>query len=627
MPRSFRYPVGDRTADAWIPYVPTDNDRSYAFGGRTFDTVAIGRLRPQATIDQARAQIDAVNARLAHDYPANSGTGRYVTLPLLDFVVGPAKPWLVLLLVAVGLVLLVSCVNVANLLLARATTRRRELATREALGASRARLARALVFEALFLSLGAATAGIALSFWGVAIAKGLLPDKLARASNITVDARVLLVSVMVSVLCGLAFGAAPAWRASRSDLTTAIKNGHGAVIGGRGQERWLGVFLVAEVALVVMLLVATGLVVTSFVRVTTANLGFDRHDVVTFMVSKPSARIPQAERAAAAEAFRLDVLDRATSVPGVIAAAIVNDGAPLDGSSVQYGVTLPNGVEAKGNDMFELHPVTSGYFKTMGLRIVRGRALEESDRAGAPLAAVINDLAARRFFGTSDPIGQTITFRGPTTIVGVVESVRLRGPEADLRPELYLPASQDPSDAGTFGTLAVRVADSTADLPKRIGEAIRPALGGSTLAEPAFVDTWFRALTAARRFNAGLLSVFGLVATAIAAIGIYGVMAFVVAQQVRVIGLHIALGASPRRVVGAVIGKAARYVALGVVLGLSGARAISGFFSSLVFGVTTTDARVYLSVAVALALLGFLAALVPAIRASQVDPLVALRAE
>jgi predicted permease len=482
------------------------------------------------------------------------------------------------------------------------------------------------LLEGLLLALAAAAGGIALSFWGVALTKAWLPEGLAHANEIAVDGRVLLVSIAAAALCGLLFGAAPALQAWRSDLTPAIKGDTGAVIGGQSKGRWLTALLIAEVGFVVTLLVGTGLVVTSFIHIMTTDLGFERNDVATFTITKSLGTITKEARVAAADAFFNDVVDRAAAVHGVTSAAVVRDGIPLAGMSVRYSVVLPSGVDT--GDLFDFHPVTAGYFKTMALRLARGRVFERSDRQGAPAVAIINELAAERFFPGVDPVGQVIKFRDATTIIGVVKDVRLQGPEVDVRPELYVPLSQELAFlGGAFGDLVVRGSPMTPDLCARIGVAIAPALGGKPVPEPEYVNDLFRKLTQTRRFNAAVLSAFGVIGAFIAAIGIYGVLAFVVAHQVREIGLRMALGASAGSVLASVLGKALRYVAIGVALGLAGARAISHMFDALVVGVTVTDARIYFAAGALLVAIALAAALVPALRASRVDPLVALRAE
>lgn len=506
--------------DVFRPYVATAADRDHASGGRSYGLHVVGRLRPGATLEQARADVERVNAAVRAAYPANRniGTGT-VVLSLKDRVVGPAKSWLLLVLAAVACVVVVGCVNAASLLLARATVRSRELATRAALGASRGRLARTLLLEGLVLACAASVAAILLSLWGVGFAKARLPENLVRVSTIAIDARVLFASIAAAVLCGVLAGGPPAWRISRCDLFEHIKMG-GAVIGGRRQQRSLGAFLVAEVAFVTILLVATTLAVTSFIVVTTADLGFDRHDVMTIYASHPMPNVAKSDRQAAAAVFFADLLDRVRAVPGVKAAGLVSGGsAPLSGTSVRYSVVIPGVGELRGADMFETRGASPEYFAAMGI------------------------------------------------------------------------------------------------------------LGGRTVPEARFVGDDFRRFTAGRRFNAGLMGVFGMVAVVIGAIGIYGTMAFVVAQQGRAIGLRMALGASRSNVIRSILSEALGRVTAGAAVGLVGARIVASLFTSLVFGVQTTSPAVYAAVGLGLAAVGVLAAFVPALRAARLDPLAALRSE
>ena len=631
LPRGITYPVtAARPVEVFRPYVATAAQRDHASGGRSYGLHVVGRLRPGATIEQARADVERVNAAVRSVYPANLmiGTGT-VVLSLHDRVVGPAQSWLLLALAAVACVVIVGCVNAASLLLARATVRNRELATRAALGASRGRLARTLLLEGFLLTCAASLAAILLSFWGVGFAKARLPDNLARVSTIAIDARVLFASIAATVVCGLFAGGTPAWRISRGDLFEHIKVG-GAVIGGRRQQRSLGGFLVAEVAFVTILLVATTLAVTSFVVVTTKDLGFDRHDVMTIYVSHPMPNVEKADRQAAAAVFFADVLDRVRAVPGVKTAGLVSSGsAPLSGNSVRYSVVIPGFGELRGADMFETRGASPEYFSAMGLRLLYGRTFDANDGAGAPAVAVINDLAARRYFPGRDAVGQVITFREKQTrIVGVMQNVRLDGPEADWRTEIYVPLAQEPPVIqGIAQQLVVRTVGPAPGMAPAVREAIRPALGGRTVPEAQFINDDFRRLTADRRFNAGLMSVFGMVAIVIGAIGIYGTMAFVVAQQGRAIGLRMALGASQSNVLRSILSEALWRVAVGAALGLVGARLVASLFTSFVFGVQTTSPAVYAGVGLGLAAMGVLAAFVPARRAAGLDPLAALRAE
>jgi putative ABC transport system permease protein len=614
LPAGVWYPITvGPPSDLYIPYVATASERS---NGRALSMSVVGRLRPGVSVEQARAEVGRASVSA-------------VVLPLHNQVVGSTKTWLLLMLAAVGFVLIIACVNVASLLLVRATTRAREFALREALGASRRRLAVGLLLEGLILAVAASAAGIVASIWGVGIARSSLPPGLlARVPAVSVDGRVLAVSIAAAVLCGLLFASAPAWLTARSDLVGLMKGG-GPVIGERRGDRSLAAFLVAEIAFVCVLLVATTLVVTSFVLVATADLGFNRENVMTIGYQQSFANVSEAHRPAAAVALRADLLDRAKSVPGVTNVAIAANGpVPLSGGGVRYSITIPGVGETTGDNMLETRLVTPDYFDVMGMQLVRGRMFQPADRAGAPLVMLINDIAARRFFPDRDPIGQVVIFRGPTTIIGVLRGVHYSGPEAEVRPEMYIPADQEAFQGVTeSGFLVVRTYRDARGLAAAVRDAIKPALAGREANQPQFVDDFFRRLTAGRRFNASLMASFGIIAVVIGAIGVYGTMAFLVAQQGRSIGLRMALGASQLHVMRSVLGDALRRVVLGVGIGLAGAWAASNAFASFVFGIRPTDANVYVAVGSFLAIVGFVAALVPALRAARIDPVAALRRE
>jgi putative ABC transport system permease protein len=619
LPEGVSYPIwAGATPEAYVPWVPTVLDRSPDAPRRGFISV-VGRLRDGVSIEQARAD-------------ANRSAGA-VVVPLHDFVAGPAKTWLVLVLAAVGVVLLVACANVATLLLARGVTRVHDLATREALGASRGRLAAGLLLEGVLLALAAGAAALVLSIWGVAIAKANLPPGLTRVSTIAVDSRVLATSLAIAVLCGLVFASAPAWVAARSDLMATMKSGGGQLIGGRRRDRALNVFVVADVALVCTLLIATTLVVTSFRQIVTFDLGFDRENVMTIAYSRPLVQDSKPALRASVAAFHADLLQRARSVRGVTAAAITASPEPLSGSSVRYSLTIPGYGETSLGEAPLTYAVTPDYFRVMGMHLERGRLFEDSDRMGAPLVMIINDVMARRYFPGRNPVGEVVTFRGPRTIVGVSRAVRVNGPEADVQPEMFTPLAQFPEAAimpfdapVTVGTLVVRGSTDPRRLAPAVRAAITPVLGrdpGGT----HLVEDGFRRITAIRRFNALLMALFGVIAAVIGAAGVYGTMAFFVAQQARGIGLRMALGASPALMRRSVLQGATGRVALGVAIGWAAAWATSSAVQSFVFGIRPTDSGVYLAVGGFLALVGLAAAFVPAVRAARVDPLAALRCE
>jgi len=612
LPPGVWYPMTAGPApDLYIPYIVTAAER---LNNRGFSMSVVGRLRRGMTIEQARADIRRTS-------PA-------VVVSLHEQVVGPAKDWLFLVLVAVTLVLLVACANVATLLLARAATRTQEFATRVALGASPRWLAATLLLEGLILALASATAGLVVSAWSLEIAKANLPPGLSRVSAVGIDARVVSVSIAAAAMCGAVFSGAPAWAVARGNLVSSIKSVGGPVVGGHRRGRALAAFLVANMAFVCVLLVATTFVVVSFVLITTADLGFDRRNVMTLTYQRSFKDLAEVDRPAAAAALRTELERRASSVPGVTDVAISTNGpAPLSGGHVRYSLTIPRLGETRGEDMLETRMVTPNYFRVMGMRLIRGRMFTDSDRAGAPLVMLINDVAARRFFPDRDPIGEVVTFRGPTTIVGVMKGVHFDGPEEQVLPEMYVPADQQPfRGTSASGSLFVRTNRHPRGFASAVRDAIRPALVTEP-GQPQFVEDYFQELTAGRRFNAQLMSIFGLIAIVIGAIGIYATMAFVVAQQIRMIGVKMALGASPSRIMRSVLRNALGHVALGTAIGLTGAWVFSQALASFVFGIRSTDPIVYVAVGAFLSVVGLVAAMVPALRAARLDPVIVMRQE
>jgi predicted permease len=613
LPAGVTFPMGQLAPDLFVVGAETE-------AGRFVPMEIVARLRPDVAIRQVQAQVEHVSALALLE--RLTGGSRAVVQPLLHRVVGNARSWLLLALAAVGCVLLIACVNVSSLLLARAALRVRELATREALGASRARLVRVLLFEGLLLSIGAIAAAIVLASWGLAFAKAQLPESLVRIQEVALDARVLAVSAAVAVLCGSLSASAPAWMASRRDLLTLIKAGSGTLIGGRRENRVMRRLLVGEVAFITVLLVAATLTIATFVLVTTADLGFDRRHVATIGWSRDWRGVEAQHLVPAAETFRRDVLERARAVPGVAAVGLTSSrSTPLSGG--QHAAAV--GVPGHGQPLFEMNAVSPGYFGAMGLTLRQGRIFNEGDALGTPRVAIINETAASQFLGGRVPLDETLQLNGPTTIVGVLQSRRLSGPERDVRPEIYVPISQEPSPA-RGGTLVVRLADSNRDVAHKVARAIRPVLTAEPGA-PRFLEDDFQRITAARRFNAGLMALFGVLALAMAAAGVYGMMAFVVAHETRAIGVRMALGASRERILQTVVRDALSVVLIGLAIGIVAAVVASRAFAALVFGVTTTEPVVYAAVAVVLAALGIAASLVPAWRATKVDPLVALRTE
>ena len=614
LPEGVWHPMELNPPAAYLPYVATAADRA---NSRMRAMTVVARLGAGISLEQARADVVRVS------------TVPMVVQSLHDRVVGSARGWLLFLLAAVALVLVIACVNVATLLLARATTRAQEFAIRGSLGEPHRTLIGGLLLEGVVLALLSSGAAVVASLWGVEAAKAALPPGLlTRVSTIGIDGRVMAASVAVASLCAITFSAAPAWLATRFNLLSVMKAAGGPIVGGRRVDRSLALFLVTEVTVVCVLLVAAALVVRSFVEVTTTDLGFVRHDVATISYMRAATATTETARRIEGATLRNQVLATAKAVPGVIDAAIaVNGSVPLSGSSVRYSLVIPGFGEARGDEMFETRFVTPEYFNVIGMQLVSGRLFEPGDHAGAPPVMLINEAAARRFFANRDPVGMVVPFRGATTIVGVLRSVRFDGPEGEIRPEMYFPADQQhlafPRD---FGNVVLRTDGRPLETGTSVREAIRPVLG----VEPGsveVVDDFFRRMTAGRRFNATVMAALGLIGLAIGVAGVYGTMQFLVTRQFRDIGLRLALGATPGRILRSVLAVALRRVAAGVTLGLMASWAISSAFQSFVFGITPTEFSVYLQVAGAIALVGIFAALLPAVRAAGLDPVETLRRE
>ena len=612
LPEGVWHPMELNPPDVYVPYVATAADRANT---RLRAMSVIARLRGDVTLSQARADVTRIV------------TTPVVVQPLNDQVVGTARAWLLLVLAAVALVIVIACVNVATLQLARATARAREFAIRASLGEPRRALIAGVLVESLVLSLAAGCAGIALSILGVDALTRVLPaGLLTRVSTIAVDGRVLAVSLGAAALSAAAFGAAPAWLATRFNLFSIMSAAGGPIIGGRRVDRSLGAFLVAEVAVVSLLLVAATLVVRSFIAITTADLGFERRNLATVSYMRTAAAPSDAVLRHEGTLMRNELLAAARLVPGVIDAAVaVNGPVPLAGGSVRYSIVVPGYGETLGEDLLEMRIVTPEYFGVMGMRLASGRLLNAGDAFGAPRAIAINEEAAKRFFPGKDAIGQVVNFHRPTTIVGVVRSVRFEGPEGDVRPEMYITAEQEPMPLQRhFGSVIVRTAGNARNVGAAVREAIRPVLG----VDPGpveLVDDHFARLTAGRRFNAAVMATFGVIALAIGVVSIFATMQFVVTRQFREIGLRLALGASRERITRTVVGIAVRRTALGVVFGLMASWASSRALQSFVFGLTPTEPSVYLQVFTGLAIVAVAAALLPAVRAARLDPVEVLR--
>jgi putative ABC transport system permease protein len=627
MPRGFAYPVAsDRPTELYVPQAFTNEDEIRG-GSHNYSNIVIGRLKKGVTLTQASDQMNRVAKALDAQYPAWEPGWRVRVITLHEHMVGKVKSWMLTLLGAVGLVLLIACANVANLMLARATVRTREMSVRAALGASRWRLIRTLLVEGVVLSLAGAAIGVVLAYAGVQTIKAWLPAGLPRVAAIGIDLRVLGVATAAAVLTGIFFGIVPAFQSSRPDLTTALKEGgRSATVGAAGQ-RLRSVLVVAEVALAVVLLVGAGLFIGSFVKLLRVDPGFDYHNVLTLGVglrAGPDQGDASPERR---RAYLQQMLEAVRRVSSVESAGAVQGGLPLTGSWSRTSVTLPGRGELKGDDdSIDRRVVTPDYLKVLRIPLVRGRYFTDHDREGAQSVVLVNQAAARKYWPDQDALGERITInKVERSVIGIVGDIRHLGPELPARQECYVPAAQDESVPFTM-VMRTR-GDALAALP-----AVKAAIWsvnkdqrilGDTFTLGAYMDR----LIAQRRFNMALLALFGVLGLVISAVGIYGVMAYVVAQRTMEIGVRMALGATPGRVLSMVLEKAAVLVAAGLVVGGAGAWYLSVGVKTLLFQVEPNDIRVFVVALATLAAAGLVASAVPARRAARVDPMIALRQE
>lgn len=611
MPRDFAYPVGTaEPTEAWIPYVVPERERANRVSAYL---KPIARLTPGATIADAHAQIDALDLPVSPKGVVTVGReGRLTLQPLRDSIVGQARPRMVMLLAAVACVLLVACVNIANLLMVRASVRVRELSVRTALGASRAAIARMLLAESLLLSLTGTVLGAVVAWWCVNAAQALLPWGLPRASDIALDFRVLGVAAMVAVVTGVAFGLAPVWHSSATIDQTL--RAHARADTPPRRTQWARTaLLVAEVALAVVLLVGTSLFLTSFAHVARIDVGLDYRNVLLVNVTRGDG------------ATLSQIAARVAGLPGVVSATVGRGSVPFSFSATSAPLSVPGLPDILPIRGVITNGIAPDYFRTLGTRVLRGRtftATEESSSGDA--VVVLNDSAAAKYFPNQDPVGKVVQFKGLRTIVGVVEDVRGFGPEQEADTQAFLPIAQWDRNGGTLIVKTTGDPLAAADDVKKIVWAALPDL---IIPPPQTLAERYGIYISTRRFNMIALSLFGFLGVTIAAIGVYGVMAFVVNQRTREIGIRMALGAQRSAIVRSVLIRASLQVGAGIVAGLSLAWMLTTSIEAELFRVAPHDVRLYLVVGAILIVAALAAALLPARRAANVDPLMALRTD
>ncbi len=603
--------------DLYLPnaFTPAEmNDR------RVNRLIVIARLKPEVSVQQASAEMNAIARRLTEQYPQTNTDKGARLAPLHQQTVGKARTALLVLLGAVGFVLLIACANIANLLLARAAGRQKEMAIRAVLGANRWRVVRQLLTESLLLAISGGAAGLLLAWWGVELLLAIAPDNLPRAYDIRLDTRVAGFTLLVSLLTGIVFGLLPALQASKANLSVTLKEG-GRDAAGLLRRRLRGFLVMSEMALAFVLLIGAGLLIRSFARLTEVDPGLDPRGVLTMNILLPPAKYSDGRGAS----FFQQKLERVRALPGVEAAAMVSP-LPLSGAHRSTAFRIegrPSPTEETFNAGVRI--ISPDFFKTFRVPMVDGRLLEESDGAKAPPVVVVNESLAHIYFANENPLGKRIIIYGGTrSIVGVVGDVKHSALDEEAKAEIYLPMAQVPTG---YMSLAVR----TSGDPMQMVAAVRGQIWAVDKDQPiSNIETMEQLMAksvAPKRFNLLLLGAFALVGLALAGVGLYGVMSYTVTQRTHEIGVRMALGANRVDVLRLVIGEGMKLAVIGALLGLGGALALTRLLKALLFDVSTTDPLTFILIAAVLIIVALLACWIPARRAANMDPLVSLRVE
>ena len=621
MPRGLSFPILNNT-EVWRTISPLLAANSGCDRGCVILRI-IAKLKPAVTIEAARAEMNALTQQIAERYPDyNKGIGATL-VPLHEQLVGDVRPAMLVLLGAVGLVLLIACANVANLLLARAAAREKEVAIRAALGASRARLIRQHLTESLVLAVIGGALGLLIAFWMVDLLVSFAPKGTPRLEEIAIDRSVLAFSFGIAVLTGIAFGLAPALLSSRTNFNSALKEGGRDTSATSRGARLRGALVVSEVALALMLLVGAGLLIKSFVILQRVDPGFNPKSVLRVDVTLPRTRYPDRNQSAA---FYKQLLERVARLPGVQSAGAVSS-LPLSGGGTDSDFAIEGRPPAEpGHPQVAWYSsVTPDYFRAMGIRLLRGREFTEADNPAAPKTVLISESMARRYFPDEEPLGKRLVFgKDAREIVGIISDVKFFGLNLDARPSMYFAHQQNPARGlslvvrtqGNPLTLATAIRGQVSSLDRDLAVSsimTMEELVGTSLAEPRFVLL--------------LLGAFAAVALLLSAIGVYGVVSYSVTQRSHEIGVRMALGAQMSDVLKLVVGQGMSLVLGGVGVGLIAAFALSRVMESLLFGVSATDVTTFAATSLILAGVALGACFVPARRATKVDPMESLRYE
>jgi putative ABC transport system permease protein len=621
MPPDFRFPS---FAQIWVPLAWTAQERAVR---DNHNYMVVARLKSGTTITQAQTDMDLVSNRLAKAYPNHDAGWGAVVVPLHEDLVGGVRPTLLVLLGAVGFVLLIACANVANLVLEKIIARRKELAIRAALGGSRSRVLRQILTESALLGTAGGAVGLVLAHFGVMLIVDFLPQSLPRAQGTSLDVWVLAFTFVISLFTGIAAGLAPAWHSMKADLNQTLKEGLGRTDSDSGGSRTSRVLVISEVALSLVLLTGAGLLIRTLWALRNASPGFDPHNVLTFTLrvsetkySKPQERIQLFDR----------LLKGVHALPGVESVGAIDD-IPLGGNNSNWPVAIegrPAGALAEQPEV-DTVMVSPLYFRTMRVPLLRGRVFNESDTPAAQPVIVVSEAMAKRFWPGQDPLGRhlTTTFDPGASleVVGVVGNVRDRG-LANLSPvaTMYLPIFQL---SNTVLSLVVRTTVDPGSITSAVRNTVHQIDPDQPLQDVMSMDQIIDGSLSERRFSMTLLAVFAGLALLLATVGIYGVIAYSVSRRTHEVGIRMALGAEKTDVLKMVIGQGLKLALIGVAIGVAGALALTRFLSSLLYGVEPTDPVTFIAVSLLLVAVALLACYIPARRAANVDPMVALRYE
>ncbi len=627
MPAGFEYPISDDPQDFWEPLFSaqfmtdsTRNERANRF------MQVIGRLKPNVTVEQAKADLDLLSRQIEQQWPQSNTNVIFNAVSMHEDITRDYRTALVVMLGAVGLVLLIACANVANLLLARAAARQKEVAIRMALGASRRRIASQLLTESVLLSLAGGAVGLLLASWGMDLLVAYGPADVPRLRDVSLDRYVLLFTFGVAMFTGVLFGLVPALYASKPDPGNMLKDaGRGSSPGGRNRMR--SALIVSEVALSLMLLVGAGLLINSFWRLLRTDAGFDPKGVLALDIPLDRRTYPKPEQHSAA--FQ-QLMARMKSLPGVRDVSVVSN-VPMTDLDIELSFQIEGRAPYKpGEEAGADYTVTgSDYFRTMNIALLRGRVFTDQDTANSPQAMVVSDAFVKRYFPNEDALGKRIIFDGEDKtareIVGVVADIRRNGLDVDVQPEMYVSHLQNPERRLNV-VIRTEVQDAS-QLTQAARAEVKAFDPNQIIWRVQTLEDLLGTSVAPRRFNMLLLGIFAGVALVLAAVGLYGVMSYSVSWRTHEIGIRMALGAKRADVLRLVVRQGMTMTLIGVALGLVGAFAMARVLAGLLYGVSPRDPLTFTGVSIVLLMVALLACLVPARRATRVDPIIALRSE